>query len=276
MQKLKVLVTGSEGFLGKHLGEHLLEQGHRFQGYDIQNGYDILDASELEYAIGQSDVVVHLAAQANVRKSFEEPEETFLINTLGTLQVLKYCKLYSKRLIVASTIAVTDRKSSPYAESKALAEDVLMKFPFVTILRFTNLIGLNMNARSGSMVYAFTQGLKTGKIGIDGDGSVSRDFIHARDIVQIIQAAIEDNAWAGKIVECGSGVSSTVKEIAELFAEFGGVKIEYGPAKPAAAALKADLTVLNELYHNGMTTDVRSDIKEIIEYANYANKNPRS
>lgn len=270
---MKVLVTGSEGFLGTHLVEFLKSKGHDVWGFDLQKGEDILggDTSPaLDSIVAWADTVIHLAAQANVRLSFEKPADTFLTNTIGSIEVLKSCIRHNKHMIVASTIGVTDRYGSPYAESKALAEDVLKKFDNVTILRFTNLIGLNMNSRSGSLIYWFTQGLKTDKkIKVDGDGSVSRDFIHVRDIVQIIEKAVtEPQQWSGKTVECGTGKNYTVKQIAEMFEEFGGATIVYGPATKASPALNADLTVLQSLYHNNMTTDVRSDIKEIIEHAN--------
>lgn len=260
---MKILITGSEGFFGKHLTKHLEEYGHSVQGWDIQNGDDIFDP-KIEEAIAACDVVVHLAAHTNVRYSFANVEEVIRTNTVGAGLIAHYCYRQAKRMIFASSIATTEREASPYAESKALAEDILKNFQNVTVFRFSNLIGSNMNERSGALLYWFLKGSHEGKITIDGDGTHERDFIHIRDVVDIVRTAIEED-WSGAKVDCVTGKYYSVKQMADMFAQYTGCKIEFGPAKPGPAKLYGDQEMLPKLYLKTLTTDVPTDIKEMIK-----------
>lgn len=259
---MKILVTGSSGFLGSYLVPHL-RNNHEVLEWDKQEGFDIFD-NKIEEAIKGSDVVVHLAALTNVRDSFDNESETFKVNTLGTCLLATYCAKHDKKMVFISTIATTQPKSSPYALSKHVAEVVLEQFEFVTILRFSNLFGLNMNNRSGALIYNLIESMKDNKpFLLMGDGSQSRDFIHAKDASDIIKTAVEDD-WSGKKVDCVTGKNYTIKQIVEWFEVLGGVKVEYKEAAKGPQGLFGDPTLLKSLYKKELVTNVQEDIKEII------------
>jgi GDP-4-dehydro-6-deoxy-D-mannose reductase len=88
---MKAIVVGSEGFVGKHLTRHLEEQGWFVKAYDKAFGHDLLDYEQLRTALDveRPDAIFHLAAQAYVPESFQNPRRTFEVNTIGSLNLLE-------------------------------------------------------------------------------------------------------------------------------------------------------------------------------------------
>jgi len=142
---LKILVTGAAGFIGSHLCEKLLNEGHNVLGIDnfdpfyarsikennlnrsLLNGSfkfiesDITVAEELKklFAENEFDVVVHLAAKAGVRPSIEDPLGYYRVNVIGTLNILEMMKEADiKRLVYASSSSIYGNSPDvPYSES---------------------------------------------------------------------------------------------------------------------------------------------------------------
>src|SRR3990167_6590877 len=244
-----ILITGDKGFIGTHFVKSFgLNDGWKYQlsGWDLQDKKDIF-TNRFEEAVREADVVIHLAALTNVTNSFKNNEEVFKINVLGTARVVRLCQKYDKKLIYPSSAAVYHRELSPYAESKAQAEDIVRQFKNTTILRFFNVYGPGMNQDSGSLMYEFVKGLKTGKLTVFGDGEQTRDFIHVKDIVQIIKSAISPK-WNGEVVDCGTGEAYSINYIAGLFAHFGKVKIEYELPRREIKWSIANTAMLKRLY----------------------------
>ena len=89
------LITGANGFVGRHLSNHLIESGDEVITSDLSDGGpDLLDQQAFRDLLGsvRPDVVYHLAGQADVKASWENPLKTFRINAEGTLNVLDACK----------------------------------------------------------------------------------------------------------------------------------------------------------------------------------------
>lgn len=88
---MKVLVTGSKGFVGQHLEKLLLEQGHNVVGYNLRDGQDLMNYEQVRNTLDiiRPDKIFHLAAQAYVPESFANPNRTFLVNTIGSMNLLE-------------------------------------------------------------------------------------------------------------------------------------------------------------------------------------------
>ena len=99
MNKLKCLITGSEGFIGTSLCKLFNSKGIEFVGYDLVNGDDIRDKLKLDklFEAENFDIVIHLAALAGVRRSKEFTVDYETTNIIGTLNVVEMCKKYEKK-----------------------------------------------------------------------------------------------------------------------------------------------------------------------------------
>lgn len=87
----KAIITGSAGFVGQHLANHLLSQGWEVKGFNLRDGQDILNYETVRNAldIERPTHIFHLAAQAYVPESFANPKRTFEVNTIGSLNILE-------------------------------------------------------------------------------------------------------------------------------------------------------------------------------------------
>ncbi len=254
----RVMVTGDRGFIGKNLLP-VLEEDYDVMGWDIQEDCDIFD-DEFERWIKNRDVVIHLAALTNVSESFKRTKDFYITNVLGTARIAYLCAKYGCKLIYPSSAAVYHRDLSPYAESKALGEDIVRGLGVgATILRFFNIYGPGLNKDSGSIMYNF---LHDDPITIYGDGEQTRDYINIHDLTHIIKDSIKGK-WDGKIVDVGVGQAFTANYVAGLFASYRGVKIEYVPPKREIKWSIADTNMLKTLYNKPITTDLEKDIKAL-------------
>ena len=139
---MKYLITGGAGFIGSHLADYLIEQGHHVTVLDnISTGRieniqhlinndrfrltigDILDLETLEPLIQQVDQVFHLAAAVGVRLIMEKPVQTILTNVRGTENILELASKYGKKVLVASTSEVYGKRMEVMDGKENLAED---------------------------------------------------------------------------------------------------------------------------------------------------------
>ena len=225
---MKIFITGSSGFIGFHLAKELLEKGYSVYGYDsINNYYDIKLKKErnkilkkfkkYKFTKGNLEnynqlskivskfkpkIIIHLAAQAGVRYSIENPDVYLNSNILGTFNVLKVSdKIKVKHLIIGSSSSVyganmkipfreidkTDNQISFYAATKKSTESLahsyssLWKLP-VTMLRFFTVYG--PLGRPDMAYFKFTQKIiKKKQIEIYNKGKMYRDYTYIDDIV---------------------------------------------------------------------------------------------
>lgn len=257
--KPKVLITGNRGFIGTNLTGYLIARGYDVKGWNTEHGQNIFD-SYFEDAVKKTDIVVHLAAKTSVPNSFKNPKETFHTNVLGTARVVEFCMKYNKKLIFPSSASIFHEELSPYAKSKKMAEEIVKEYNNAVILRFYNVFGPKMNPQSGSIMYNFMTAKK--QIFIYGDGEQTRDFIHVKDIVRIIEDSFKKK-WNGKIVDVGTGQAYSVNYVAGLFSHYRNVHIEYKPPQREIKWSIADTTLLKLLYKKPLLTNIKEDIENL-------------
>lgn len=199
----RALVTGSSGFIGKHLCEHLRSQGYLVGRFDIEenSSADVRVPNKTKSHLS-IDCIFHLAAETGVRQSLLTPADYYKTNVLGTLNMLEFARLNKTPMFVlASTSSVysghptpfrtdtpTDMMVSPYAASKKSAEDLCRVYSRVygmnvAVLRYFTVYG--ENGRKDMMVHRVIDGiLNKKKITVYGDGRQQRDFTYVGDIVE--------------------------------------------------------------------------------------------
>ncbi len=194
---MKILVTGYKGYIGSHLMKMLPNA----IGLDYADGNDIVTCD-----LPDADIVIHLAAQAGVVRSWGNPTETVRINTLGTVRLAE--KYKDSKFIFASTGGAIQKEIiSPYGLSKYCAElFIKMLFNNYVILRFANVYG---KEKSRSVIDKF---LDMDEITIYGDGSQNRTFVHIDDLLRGIMQAID---WPKGEYYFGSNQNYTVLELAK-------------------------------------------------------------
>ena len=233
---MKILLTGDKGFIGVKLKERLASQGHRVFGYDIVDGYDLLDLKTLEQHIRYADIVYHIAAQADLTTMYdlERARSGVLANVEATHNVAYLCAKYNKWLIFASTVCVygnqdvhpeTEDKTLPnpsdlYACSKYSAEWIIKGYsknfgnPF-TILRFATIYGEGMRPALGIHIF-ITQALAGKDITVHGDGKQDRTQTYIDDLIDGCVAVLDypENA-KGQVFNLTNTLSVSATKMAE-------------------------------------------------------------
>jgi len=264
-----VLVTGGAGFIGSHLVDALLAQGHRvvvlddlstgdpgrvpkearFVKGDVRApGLDALLAEE------KVDAVFHLAAQIDVRKSVEDPVFDAEVNVIGTIRVAQAATAAGVAQVVFSSSggaiygdpvgerAGEDHPLNPcsaYGVAKLAGEKYLAALAAdagwaLTVLRYANVYGPRQDGRGeAGVVGIWMNRLLSGQDAVvNGDGGQTRDFVHVADVVAANLAAFLGRK-AG-VFNVGTGIETSVKELYGLVAAACGVATppRFGPAKP--------------------------------------------
>lgn len=255
---MKALVTGGAGFIGSHIVDALLERGDEVVVVDdlstgteanlseatakgaVLEVADIRDAPAIDriFASHQPEVVFHLAAQADVRRSIDDPAFDATVNVVGTITILEAARRHgARRLVNTSTggaIYGTDvayptpetAEAAPmaaYGQSKQCAEQYcawerrLHGFDAVT-LRYGNVYGPRQNPKADAGVVAIFCGLaltsEDARPKVFGDGEQTRDYIYVADVVAANLLAAEHPDAVGPY-NVGTETERTVLDIVE-------------------------------------------------------------
>ncbi len=277
----KIAVSGGAGFIGSHLTDKLIEQGHEVIVIDnLYNGKkeninpkatfyeeDICDFDKIRPLFNEVDYVFHLAAIPRVPFSMENPSLTTKVNVLGSVNVFKAAaEAGVKRVIFASSSSVYASQEkqalsedmptnpiSPYALQKLTGEMFAQLFtkiyniPIVT-LRFFNVYGsrIDFNSDYSLVIGKFLKLNKQGKpLTIFGDGEQTRGFSYIDDTVDAnIKAMESDKLKGGEVINVGNDKSYSVNYLAELI---GGEKEYLPPRSGDQLHSKSDISKAKEL-----------------------------
>lgn len=262
----KVLVTGGDGFIGSHLTEKLLELGADVsvfvRGVSGASGYKLSNISHISDRLkivqgdisssdsirliveDNPDIIFHLAALAYVNYSFDHPIEVMKVNVGGTLNVLEACRKLPdlERVVITSSSEVYGMTcgeainedhplfpSSPYAASKVAADRYAYsywrtyKLP-VAIIRPFNTYGPR---HTYDVIPKFIRMVLRGKAPtIYGSGKQSRDFTYVDDMVEAFLCMGSHPEAVGKVVNFGTGVDVSVRDLAYKIIKLAKVKLK--------------------------------------------------
>lgn len=330
-EKKRFLVTGTAGFIGFHLAKLLLEEGHRVHGYDgITDYYDVnlkhkrhemleespdfsrtigmLESIELIDAVFddfQPEVVVHLAAQAGVRYSLENPKAYIESNVVGTFNVMEAARrLEVKHLLMASTSSVyganeempfgenqkADTQLTIYAATKKAAESMGHSYAHLhdlptTMFRFFTVYG--PWGRPDMALFKFVKGIiDDTPIDIYNNGNMYRDFTYVEDLVRaiyLLTSAAPVRPVSGavpngdslspvapyRVVNIGNSDKVRLLDFVEAIEDYLGkkaVRNYMGMQAGDVSATWADASLLQRLTGYQPKTDFRDGIARFVEW----------
>jgi UDP-glucose 4-epimerase len=262
---VRAAVTGGAGFIGSHVVDALVARGdevHVVDNFATGRRENLNEAATLyeldirEPLAGlfeeiQPELVVHLAAQADVGTSVERPLFDAEVNVVGTLNVLEAARPHGAQLVFSSTGGAIygeceraareedeRRPLSPYGTAKLAAEEYLATWNRLhgtrhVALRFANVYGPRQLAKlEGGVVAIFTDRLRAGEgVTIFGDGEQNRDYVYVGDVVAAGLAAVGRD---GGVFNVGTGTETSVNELFDGVRRVAGVE-----SKPTHAPARA-------------------------------------
>lgn len=300
---MKAIVTGAAGFIGSHLSEELLAQGHEVIGIDslvtgrrenlkaIENHQkfsfiqeDILNLGDRKFDEGS--VFFHLAALADIVPSVENPEKYHNANVTGTLRVLECARRSkAKRFLYAASSScygmqgkypINEEHSCwpmyPYALTKYVAEQYVFHWSGLygiqaSSLRLFNVYGPRHRTAGsyGAMFGTWLAQMANGHaITIVGDGTQTRDFIYVTDVARAFVVAAQAD-YTG-VFNIGSGETFTIRMIADFLEAKERVYIPKRPGEPGCTWAK--ITRARTKLKWKPRVEVRDGVKVLLSHLN--------
>ena len=248
----KILVTGGVGFIGTNLIKKLINEGHNvhsLDNYEVglksneQSGcvYHDNDITNINLLDKNFDLIFHLAALSRIQPSFNNPEETFRVNTIGTQKVCEFARLTGAKIVYSgSSSRWHNPYQSPYATSKHMGEEVCKMYKKtygmdIEIVRFYNVYGPGeiVDGDWAAVIGKWRRQVRDNEpITIVGDGEQRRDFTYIDDIIDGLwkigmKEIKHKDAW-----ELGTGQNYSINEVYEMFKNKFNAKCIYIENQP--------------------------------------------
>lgn len=294
---MKVLVTGGAGFLGSHVIEEMVDQGHETVCFDLQPSPlcasvvgDLLSVDDLTRATKGVDVVCHLGAIGDVYLALEKPYLAAAVNATGTANLMEACMANKVgKVVYASTWEVYGppkyepldeahpcNPDHPYNVTKLAGEQIAMTYDKlkgmpVVALRLGTSFGTRMRGNSVFSIF-IKKALARDPITIQGTGEQARQFVHARDVATAFVAAM-DSSQRAEVFNVVASRSVSIKELAEMVGRRIPTDINFAPARagdihPAkVSAAKANTLLGWEPvvgFEDGLAEIIREKMEELM------------
>lgn len=274
---MKIIVTGSAGFIGSHLVKALKERGDVVLEIDLKDGNDLNDQLTLDWIeekMPDADCIVNLAGTCSTPRGFTYPDEAFKNNTLATYNVMQLARKLECDVVHVSSIKAQQKRDdvtgadigyTPYGLTKKMGEMIALEWSQtydvpVTILRPGTIYGIGQHGSEESGWIAwFIKCLLTGQtIDIHGDGLQVRDPLYIDDFVQVILDAI-DRDIMDRVTDVGGRTNTTILDMVQYMstlelATFRFLRVRPGDIKNLTSSFKVGSKRLED------------GIKETIEY----------
>ena len=263
---MKILITGADGFIGSHLTEALVREGHDVKAFVLYNSFnswgwldkcaddikgkfevfsgDIRDTNGVREAVKCCDAVIHLAALIAIPYSYHSPETYIDTNIKGTLNILQAAREFNiHRLIHTSTsevygtakfVPITEEHplqgQSPYSASKIGADQLANSFFTSFDLPVVTVRPFNTygpRQSARAVIPTIITQIANGKNEIKlGAISPTRDFNYIKDTVDGFIAALNSKNGLGEVINLGSNYEVSIGETAEIIAEVMNAEIK--------------------------------------------------
>lgn len=252
----KVLVTGGLGFVGSNLVDKLVDIGFEVDVIDnLSSTSSSIDYknSKAKYYVSdilhifdvlkgkRYDRIFHLAAEARIQPSFDDPMRWFDSNALGTMKIMEFAHKSDSGIVVYSTTSSKNHGSdyiTPYTFSKVVGEGVLKMYAECyglncAMATFYNVYG-NREPNKGewaTVVAKFLSQMRSGqKLTVVGDGQQSRDFTSVNDICDGL-IKISEGEWKADNFDLGKGNPIKIIDLAMMIVKNDDSKIKFTPLR---------------------------------------------
>jgi UDP-glucose 4-epimerase len=252
-----VLITGGSGYLGGRIATHLEQLGYQVRvGKSVKsnsNGFpiDFTDDHSINSACDGISSIIHLAAM-NAQSCNDNPEKALLINSLGTLKLLKAAKknkiskflyfstahIYGSPLIGEINEELLPRPLHPYSITHRVAEDYVMEEACqhglsASVFRLTNAIGSPITPQANCWMLVANdlcrQAVINNSIKVHSNKFLQRDFIPISSICSVVSSSLNSNVLDGEILNLSSGIAITLQSLAVLIADRSEVVLGFRP-----------------------------------------------
>lgn len=240
---MKIICTGSRGFVGVETCKLLEEKGHEIIHYDLMDGFDIMDYNQLLDMAIDADRILHLAAIARFEDCDRNPRLAYETNVLGTKNIAEVAKYYHIPVVYASTgstyMPITQeppitedfqtRGNSVYGCSKAVAEKYIQECNPYIILRYAHLYGKE-KFRHG-LIGGFMSRIERGLAPTLYGGEQSNSFLYVKDVATANYLALTApwSKW-NEVYNIGSSEELTARQAGEIICKKlgweGEIKVE--------------------------------------------------
>lgn len=281
---MRALITGSEGFVGKYLRTELEEHGYEVVGADLIDGpatrrVDLMDAAgvlELVQDV-RPNVVFHLAAQADVSKSWKQPQLTMEVNVVAAINVLEAVRAVDPQRISLLMVGSSDQYGqlgaagegvtettpmqpmTPYAISKRAQEEMAKLYVHsygmhICMTRSFNHGGAGQ--RQGFMIPDFASGIVQVERGLKnellvGNLESKRDFTHVKDVVRAYRL-IAEQGKPGEAYNVGSGTAYSAQEVLDKLCALAECRM---PVRRDSSRMRPSDTPVVRCDHTKLTND---------------------
>ena len=253
-------VTGGAGFIGSHLVNYLIKEGHSISVIDnLSYGKkqnlaevsdqikfyqeDIRDFEALKKILKNVDGVFHQAALTVVQDSLKKPQEYQDVNVSGTENIFKLAKEHGLKVVFASSSSVYGHKENmpirenaerkpinPYGKTKMDDEYLFEKYSNLGVsiigLRYFNIFGKGQTLAYSGVITKFLDRIRESKPPIIfGDGSQIRDFVFVGDVVRANLTCM-NNKSSNFLINIGSGKATSILQLANMMIDFSGLSLQ--------------------------------------------------
>ncbi len=254
---MKYLVTGGAGFIGSHIVNSLVDDGHGVVVIDNESSdaheyfyyndkakyykHDICDHDKIKHLFEKVDTVFHCAAESRIQPAIENPLKAVMTNAYGTCSVLQAARAAGVRRVVYSSTSSAygfnetpnvetqpDDCLNPYSVSKVSGEKLCKMYSDLfdletVVFRYFNVYGERQPLRGqyAPVIGLFLEQLKKGQpLTIVPDGEQRRDFTHVSDIVNanILASTVEMKKY-GEVFNLGTGKNYSINELAAMISD---------------------------------------------------------
>lgn len=228
---MKLIITGSAGFIGSHLLQRTKSLGYKILGIDKKNGIDITDykllVKTVKTKMPNPDMIVHLAANCSTQKSLDHPAQDFADNAIGTFNACELAREIKAPILYASTCKAKPNKKgarTPYGLSKLIGEMYIQEYHKIysidyVINRFGTIYGPGQEGspESGWISWFIKASTLDLPITIYGDGKQSRDILFIDDCISLLTDQVKNfKKYQGKIFDVGGGKKNEINLLRAL------------------------------------------------------------